>query len=310
MNGFGNIAVKLAALAAVAGSASGCDWMQKKDPPGVKTEAQRQAEVERRIRLACASEATYDGLKELTFDEATRIRNGDPRDLDALATASLVRMEEPVVKSRDEQLNVTVCRGRFILELPPGAVNAFDGERRLVADIEYAAQEAADGSGLVYHMDGAEPIIYRLATVGGLRPGYAQAPQAPVPAQVPSQDIATVPAPAPPPPVPMPAPVQRRKAEPAERPARTAASPSFNCGRARSRSERLVCTSPDLAARDRRMSSQFYSALARSDAGTRSVLRASRDRFLARRERCGSDACVAQAYEQRMEEIRDIAGSR
>ena len=100
------------------------------------------------------------------FDEAARIRNSDPRNLDPLAAAAVVRMEEPVVKSRDEELNVTVCTGRFILELPPGAENAFDGKRRLDAEVEYAAQAAVDGSGLVYQMDGAEPIIYRLATFG------------------------------------------------------------------------------------------------------------------------------------------------
>jgi len=319
MNGFGKIVARLAALAALAAGGGGCDWMKKKDPPGLKTEAQRQAELERRIRRACASEATYDGLKELTFDEATRIRNRDPRELDALATASLVRMEEPVVKSRDERLNVTVCSGRFILELPPGAVNAFDGQRRLVADVEYAAQEAADGSGLVYQMDGAEPIIYRLATVGGLRPGYAQAAPPPAPAPLPMPDP-EIPAAAPPParppvaapvpPPPRPRPEAPSKAEPAPRPARIAASPSFNCARARSRSERMVCSSPGLAASDRRMSSQFYAALAGSDARTRGALRSSRDRFLARRERCSSEACVARAYEQRMAEIRDIASGR
>ncbi|MGZ8283798.1 MAG: hypothetical protein ACXWUN_12730 [Allosphingosinicella sp.] len=58
------------------------------------------------------------------------------------------------------------------------------------------------------------------------------------------------------------------------------------------------------------MSSQFYSALADSDAGTRRELRRSRDRFLAYRERCGSEACVAQAYRDRMDEIRDISSGR
>lgn len=269
----------------------GCDWMKKKDPPGQKSAAEVKAELTERIRRACASEATYDRLKELAFDEAARIRRQDPRALDALAEAAVVRMEQPVAKSRDEALNVTVCTGRFILELPPGAENAFDGERRLTADIEYAAQAAADGSGLVYHMEGAEPIIYRLATVGGL-PRPVPAAAAPPLADPPRVAEAAPPA---------------AKAEPERR---TSASPSFNCARGRSRSERMVCSSPDLAERDRRMSSIYYSALAESDGATRRRLRASRDRFLRYRERCPNPACIAQAYEDRIDEIRDIAAGR
>ena len=115
----------------------GCDWMNKKDPPGQKSAAEVKAELTERIRRACASEATYDRLKELAFDEAARIRRQDPRALDALAEAAVVRMEQPVAKSRDEALNVTVCTGRFILELPPGAemlalsavIEAEDGQK-------------------------------------------------------------------------------------------------------------------------------------------------------------------------------------
>ena len=54
------------------------------------------------------------------------------------------------------------------------------------------------------------------------------------------------------------------------------------------------------------MSSLFYSAMADADGGTRAQLRRTRDRFLAYRDRCGSDACIAEAYDGRMNEIRDI----
>ena len=282
---------------------SGCDWMKKKDPPGQKTEAELKAEQTARIRRACASEATYDRLKELAFDEAARIRGGDPQALDAVAEAAVVRMEAPVAKSRDEELNVTVCTGTLILELPPGAENAFDGQRRLTAEVEYAAQAAADGSGLVYQMSGAEPIIYRLATVGGMpRTRTAQIQPVPIPAYPPEAQNRA-------PAQEAPATAPQPKADPAPRP-RTAASPSFSCARARSRSERLVCSSGSLAALDRQMSSHFYSALAEGDSGTRRALRRSRDRFLAFRERCADEACIAQAYRDRMDEIRDIAADR
>jgi uncharacterized protein len=72
----------------------------------------------------------------------------------------------------------------------------------------------------------------------------------------------------------------------------------------------MVCASPTLAAHDRRMASVYYAAMAGADAATRTHLRRSRDAFLARRERCGSEACVAAAYNSRIAEIRSIADGR
>lgn len=54
------------------------------------------------------------------------------------------------------------------------------------------------------------------------------------------------------------------------------------------------------------MSSVFYSALADANPRTKRELRRTRDKFLAYRERCGSEACVAEAYDGRVQEIRDI----
>ena len=89
---------------------------------------------------------------------------------------------------------------------------------------------------------------------------------------------------------------------------RAAARPSFNCRYARSRVEKMVCGSEDLAARDRRMAGVFTRASERSDAETRRRLSASRLRFLAYRDRCGNADCVAEAYSDRIDEINDIAG--
>jgi hypothetical protein len=331
------IALAVAALAIIIAAAFGYSTSRGVKSKQTTAKAELSEKQEKRLSQACATSGTYERLKEVAFEEAIRIRNSDPANLDTLAANSVVRMENPVVKSRDEELNVTVCTGRFVLELPPGAEAGFGGERRLVADIEYAAQASADGSGLVYQMNGAEPIIYKLAafdlqrqrmTAPALQPGTAMAdagvaaaaPAAPVPAPAPAPVREPDPEPrvvqreAPPPP-PRPRPVEPRpeprvepRAEPRPEPVRATASsrPSFNCRSARSRSERMVCSSDSLAAQDRAMSSLFYSALADADPGTRAQLRRTRDRFLAYRERCGSEACVAEAYDGRMEEIRDI----
>lgn len=303
---------------------AGCDWMKKKDAPNAKSAAQIAAEQKRKLQAACGSNATYERIKEVVFDEAIRVRNADPANLDTLATHSVVRMENPVVKSRDEELNVTVCTGRFVLELPPGAERGFEGQRRLVYDIEYAAQAAADGSGLVYQIKGAEPIIYKLAAfdLSGQRyvppatersDQYADA----VPVAPPSDMEDDMPASPPPitrPAPPRPAPPVARPAPPLPKPrpapepvrATAQAKPSFNCRFAKTRSEKMVCSNNRLAALDRSMSSLYYSALSDADARTRAELRRTRDRFLSSRERCGSEGCVAEIYQGRMYEIRDI----
>ena len=321
----------LAALVLLAGIGFGLSTRStvKSDRGGATAEA--TAQQKERLQEACASPSTYARLKEVVFEEAIRVRNVDPANLDRLAAHSVVRMENPVVKSRDEDLNVTVCTGRFVLELPPGAEAGFGGQRRLVADIEYAAQAAADRSGLVYQLNGAEPIIYRLATFDLRRqpnraPGeqpteLAQAPEAPSAPAAPSEpDEPNEPAPPPPPPpAPRPEPRVERPQPPVPPPpppvreaeTRTAtARPSFNCRSARTRGERAVCSSSSLAAADRQMSSLFYSALANADPRTRAQLRRTRDRFLSYRDRCRSDACIAEAYQGRMADIRDIAAGR
>ncbi|HEY0444924.1 MAG TPA: hypothetical protein VGD19_00575 [Allosphingosinicella sp.] len=355
MNRQRQLVLALAALVIVVAAAFGLSFTgRKKEPPSAnKVELASNGMTPDQ---ACASAATYARLKEVAFEEALKVRNADPANLDTLATHSVVRMENPVVKSRDEDLNITVCSGTFVLELPPGAERGFGGQRRLTAEIEYAAQAAADGSGLVYQLNGAEPIIYRLATFDLQGQRY-------VPPQAPPETRFAEAAPAPDLPAPVPGGMggpeesedpaavaaaearaerieqaqrearaarvrqaeTRARAERAQRaerqretrerteraearPARGNSRPSFNCRNARTRSERMVCDSGRLAASDREMSSMFYSALSDADPGTRRELRRTRDRFLAYRERCRSEECVADAYEGRMREIRDIVG--
>jgi hypothetical protein len=354
------LVLALVALVVVVAGAFGLSMSNKKEAPPGPLDGSFVAAKQEKEHDACASNATYARLKQVAFDEAVRIRNADPANLDTLATHSVVRMEDPVVKNRDEELNVTVCSGRFILELPPGAERAFGGQRRLAADIEYSAQAAADGSGLVYEIRGAEPIINKLAAfdLSG-KPGPLPAapaetqlaeasppPEAPAAAApeadtsrkesdrpAPKPEPATTPkrtadkkaeepkrtatAKAEPPKrtavakkIEPPAPPKRTavaRADAPERPrARARSSPSFACRPGQSRSERMVCNSDRLAARDRAMSSVFYSALADADPPRRRELRRTRDKFLNYRERCGNEACVAEAYEGRIREIRDI----
>ena len=299
----------------------GCGWFKSSEAEvAPQATAGERLAKQRRLQRICASTATYDRLKVTLFDKAAQVRGGRADVLDQLQAATIVRMEQPVVKGRDDALGVTVCTGRFVLELPEGAAKAFNGERRLRADIEYTAQPAVDGSGTVYQMQGADPIVYRIAAIGianrtaragtELPPAPAAAPLEPVapdPRAVVSDAPIEVAAPPPPPTrtvVPQRPPVVREVA-PQSRSVR--ARPSFSCANARARVELMVCSSERLAAADRTMSAIFFRAIADTDRETQVELRASRSRFLRFRNACSSEACVAQAYSDRIDEIEDIA---
>ena len=117
--------------------------------------AQTRAEAKRH-KDACASSTAYGRMKRVIFDQA-REQSSHRTNLDTLEAFSIVRMEEPVVEGWDPELDVTRCRGRIILDVPPGSEQALGGKRRLAADIAYTAQGAADASGLVYAVTGAAP---------------------------------------------------------------------------------------------------------------------------------------------------------
>lgn len=314
---------KRSMLLACALALSGCDWMKPREPAAAESSAKAEQAAARSLKQACGSQATYDRLKALLFEEAAKVRKDPSPMLDQLADAAVVRMESPIAKSRDEALNVTVCTGRFVLELPPGTEDAFDGDRRLEANVEYAAQAAADQSGLVYQMQGAEPIIYRLAALDlgrGTAAREAPAPSGEEPAFVeasgeeeeeeeasPAAEEIDRPRPAPAPAFER---AERYEAGPSPAVVRDrpqSARPSFDCRYARSRVEKMICSDGTLAAQDRGMSAAFYAALSGADAGRRARLRSSRDRFLADRDRCPDADCVSQAYEDRVREIRDLA---
>lgn len=307
--------------------------------------AERDSEPARPRRSGsqlCASSAGFQQLKTAAFEQAIQVR-GDPASLQRLAATSVVRMENPVATS-EEGSDFAACSGRLVIELPPGAERGAGGQRRLAADVEYTAQ--ADGrGGIAYQLTGGDAIVSSLAAFDIERSLQAPdaAESAPVEvAQAPAPedelpviirpDPADRPAPRPAPPArekadepaPRPAParreppvreppIERREnrapAPRAERPApipERVVRPSFSCSSARTRSERAICSSERLAAKDRAMSRLFFAAMEDADSRTRAELQRTRNRFLAYRERCGSEECIAGAYDGRMREIRDI----
>ena len=246
----------------------------------------------------CAAQATYDLIKRDLFRRAAQLRGSDQAAFDRLAAYSVVRMDAPMLKSHDEEIGTIACSGTLALDLPPG-VAVVGGRRTLTADIGYAVQPAADGSGDVVTLTNADAIVTPLATLAriGAPVGQPLAPASPADPAVPP--VPAEPAPVVPPPAATP-------------PPSVAGNPSFNCQYARTRSEIAICDDTDsgLAGLDRQMAAQFNSAMSQGDAQQRALLQSTRGRFLGYREACRSDSCIADAYRGRMAEIRDIMAGR
>lgn len=259
----------------------------------------------------CASKATYDLIKRELFRRAAQVRGSDQAAFARLADYASVRMDRPVLESENEDRGEVSCSGALSVDLPPG-VAVVGGRRTLGADVDYQLQRSADRSGDVLTLGNADAIITPLATLartGQPLPqptaGYDSSDQA-----LPGPESATAPVAGTPPPIdssppppPRPAPPQQ---PPPESPETSSARPSFNCANARTRGEIAVCRDSGLASLDQQMAGQFNRAMSGASAGERQMLIRTRNRFLAYRDRCRSDACIADAYRGRMAEIRDI----
>lgn len=254
--------------------------------------ADEQAASATATEKRCGNQATYDRVKTELFRQAAQLRKSDQAAFDRLSAYASVRVERPLMRSQDAELGTVRCTGRLSLDLPPG-VSVIGGRRTLAADIDYVLQPAADGSGDVVMLEGADPIIVPLATL--VRTGEAaRPPETPVDGNMLS-------------PVPPAADDTMPEAEPTATPPDSVnARPSFNCRYARTRGEVAVCRDPELAALDRQMAGQYYRAIAAADRRQREILTATRDSFIRFRDRCPSDACIAETYRGRMREIRDI----
>jgi hypothetical protein len=246
----------------------------------------------------CASSSTYDLIKRDLFRRAAELRGSDQAAYDRIAASAVVRMENPVLESEDKDTGALNCSGSLSLDLPPGVV-VVGGRHSLTADVDYTLQPAADGSGTVILLRNADAIVSPLATLARIA---APAATPDLSNAVESPPVAEVPTVAPPAGQSVPAPTPA--------PTRQTARPSFDCSRAATAGERAVCADSGLAALDRTMAAQYVRSVAGATPAQRTLLRQTRDRFLAYRDRCPNRQCIADAYTGRMREIRDIMEGR
>lgn len=256
--------------------------------------------------LDCASPAAIARLRDVLIGQARQGGAGGAA-LDGRAGGLSVSVgAAPDLRSGDGR--TLDCRGT--LSLP-----AVGGDAAVTAPVEYRIRPAAGGAVDVATVTGAAPIVAALAgptsvpvdatsadeefgyaTDEPLRPGQPPALE-PRAIAIPPARVsrpAALPAPRtelPPPPEALPAP----EAE--------FSRPSFDCRRVSSRVLEAVCASPRLAALDVEMSELFFEVRDTADRETRADLEASRADFLARRQSCRSDACIARTYRERIAEL-------
>jgi uncharacterized protein len=84
--------------------------------------------------------------------------------------------------------------------------------------------------------------------------------------------------------------------------------PSFDCGRARTFVEHAICASPSLSEKDMRMARAYRSFLDQYTEGggpgtDTASIRNEQRAWLARRNRCRTNACLHRLYDQRINDL-------
>jgi uncharacterized protein YecT (DUF1311 family) len=87
--------------------------------------------------------------------------------------------------------------------------------------------------------------------------------------------------------------------------AATVTTPSFDCGKAASEVEKLICGNPSLAADDAEMATFYKKNIAASGADAATIKQGQRA-FITTRNQCETVACIAEAYRARHEEMAQL----
>ncbi|WBS03025.1 lysozyme inhibitor LprI family protein [Pseudoduganella sp. SL102] len=88
----------------------------------------------------------------------------------------------------------------------------------------------------------------------------------------------------------------------------TAAAASFDCARAASRLEKLICANPELSAQDETLNAAYRNALGRA-ADKAMLRRAQRNWLYSLDAGCADSLCVQDAFSERIRLLGSLAGS-
>jgi curved DNA-binding protein CbpA len=261
----------------------------------------------------CSSASNAQLIKRELFARAAALRGSDGAIYRRLATHSVIRLQAPHSVRSEADRRTVYCNALVGLDLPPGV--AIPGGRRSVSsDVGYLVQSAGGGRGslALFH---AGTIARDLATLVSVRPpaepgamtdeAVARAPAVPpapiMPAPPPVRHVEESPRAAPPPSA-LPAPRVPPSRPVASRVAPPRQTASTRCG-ARSSGAASACNSPALTGLDRDLGMLFRQSVQRADAAKQRTLYRDHYGFIARLDRCASQACSRDEYLARMQEI-------
>lgn len=113
------------------------------------------------LRAYCSNRALSELIKHELFLQAAR-RAGDWVNLGTVGGYSLLYLNSPTRANAHAMDQSMSCESTISVYLPPG-VTTRDGQRRLIAKIDYSIQSAGSGEGATLtHLTG-EPIVDELA---------------------------------------------------------------------------------------------------------------------------------------------------
>lgn len=220
----------------------------------------------------CASEPIYRQIRDIVFDRAIERFEGDPASLNSLRDAASVRMQYPVLRDYDADIQRADCSGRLILDIPPAAQDEFGGASALQGDLQFTLQPAADGGHAVVEIGGVEVVVQRIVAAAGQ--------------------------------------LAAARAAAGDRRFPDSYDELVDCGGDLSEAESMICDDPLLASRDRSLFERYRTIRDMLLPADRPHAEEARRRFLERRSSCADPGCLAELFSDRADELDRLAESQ
>lgn len=230
----------------------------------------------------CALRSNFDHLRDLAFSAAVTLEPGKSVPLNQLKRVVRADVVDLQPTTYDPASGRIDCSGTLRLVLPEGSRAWFEGKADLRAPIRFSAEPASDGQGFSMVARGLAPVAQTIAAAA------RRFPETPVFAPTRARPVGLSP-----------------PASEAEKldPPRPPLAAGFDCTRAATATEEMICGSEALAETDRLMARQYFAVRARLAAPARQQLLGSQRRFLRQREQCNGEACLVGLYMNRKAQL-------
>ncbi|URD60143.1 hypothetical protein M8312_10130 [Sphingomonas sp. KRR8] len=226
---------------------------------------------------ACQLRSSYGFLRDLAFSRAAAASPTHSADLGRLRRATRANGEDVRSVSYDPASGRLECRVTLRLQLPDSARPYFGGQTVLSAPVRYWAEPQQESGGYSIITEGLGPVsaaILAAASRFPVAPDFGPGVSPPPADTVPSREL--------------------------ERHDRKT---GFDCRNAATPVEDLICGNDALAEADRNLSARYFAARLAMGSAAKARLLDEQRRFLARRNKCRDEACLAGLYMARAAEL-------